>query len=180
MVCTCTLGCLRPWDGVPRRRACQQVWSCGNAGRSAAGQRRLAGRNLSASPAGCMPSLCTTLHAELASQSQVHDVLGMRLNRITLHDNEAAPALPGAAAAKKSYEVDDGACGFAVFLRWHFGALALNSALTLDLKSPCLCLPRHALNFPRHSCHAAAQATSSGAATGGSPSPRLRSRWRWS
>lgn len=50
-----------------------------------------------------------TLHAEPASQPQVHDVLGMRLNRITLHDNEAAPALPGAAVAKKSYEVDDGA-----------------------------------------------------------------------
>ncbi len=40
---------------------------------------------------------------------QVHDVLAMRLNRITLPDNGAAPALPGAAAAKKSYEVDDGA-----------------------------------------------------------------------
>lgn len=38
----------------------------------------------------------------------VHDVLAMRLNRITLPDNGAAPALPGAAAAKKSYEVDDG------------------------------------------------------------------------
>lgn len=45
----------------------------------------------------------------LAHAAQVHDVLAMRLNRITLPDNGAAPALPGAAAAKKSYEVDDGA-----------------------------------------------------------------------
>lgn len=50
-----------------------------------------------------MPFHAIVFHA------QVHDVLAMRLNRITLPDNGAAPALPGAAAAKKSYEVDDGA-----------------------------------------------------------------------
>lgn len=38
----------------------------------------------------------------------VHDVLGMDLNRITVEEPGSKPVLPGAATAKKSFEVGDG------------------------------------------------------------------------
>ena len=58
------------------------------------------------------PAFIASLHALCPAlpnkPKQVHDVLAMHLNRVTLHD---APAAPGAPGGKKSYEVEDGALG---------------------------------------------------------------------
>jgi hypothetical protein len=122
--------------------------------------------------------VCNPPHKPTHPHWQVHDVLGMRLNRVTLQEGPS-PGQP--AGGKKSYEVDDGeGAGRGCWAPSAGGRPACCASPGLSRRRALPPRVPAAPSSRRWALPRWAQRTSFGAVTARSSSPRLRSRWRWS